>query len=361
MKNIIITIILLLFTNSNFGQNIYKYKQPKRLNDGWKTNTLKSQRIDTISIYKFFNQAINRDSKLHSILLIKDQELIIEEYFNDYNTEKQQDLRSATKSIISILIGIAIDKGYIDDINDPISKYLKEPKPQKNLSKQKESIRIKDLLTMSSGLDCNDWDKKSKGQEDKVYKKKDWLQYTLDLPMVNKPGEVANYCSMGVVLLAEIINQTSGMTIEQFANKHLFSPLEINHVNWGHTSEQEVISSAKRLYLNPRDMAKIGLLVLNKGNWDNKQIVSKKWIEDATSPKTKISNINYGYLWWEIPFKINNKIIKSIVATGNGGQYIMIFPEINLVTVFTGGAYNSEEDKLPFAIIENVFLPAYLY
>lgn len=360
IKNIVPLIIIALCLSSFcYGQHAYSYSQPKELEDGWKTNHLKSQKIDTAGIYQLFDQIQKGKSKLHSALLIKNDQIIIEEYFNGYAVNKQHDLRSTTKSIRAILMGIALDKGFIDSIDDPISKYLKNPVPKKNLDVRKEKITIKNLLTMSSGLDCNDWDNKSKGQEDKVYKKKDWLQYTLDLPMVNDPGTVSNYCSMGVVLIAEIISQASGMTIDTFAEQYLFNPLGITNISWNHTSNKDVISSGNRLYMTPRDMAKIGKLILNNGMWNEKQIVSKNWIVESTTPKTKITGIDYGYLWWNIPFKVKDKIIVSKVATGNGGQYIMVFPELDIITVFTGGAYNSQEDKLPFAIMQNIFLPTF--
>ena len=109
----------------------------------------------------------------------------------------------------------------------------------------------------------------------------------------------------------------------------------------------------------PRDMAKIGKLILNKGMWDEQQIVSEEWINESISLKTKITGIDYGYLWWTISFKVKDQKVLATVATGNGGQYIMIFPDHNMVAVFTGGAYNSQEDKLPFAIMQDVFLPTF--
>src|SRR5690606_26953897 len=160
------------------GQNTYTYSQPKQLNDGWKTSHLNSQRIDTSRIYQLFTQLQNGENKLHSVVLLKNSQIIIEEYFNGHSVNKQHDLRSATKSIVSILLGIAIDKGFIDRIDDPMLKYLKSKVPTKNLDKRKDEITIRHLITMSTGLDCNDWDKKSKGQEDRVYRKRDWIQYT---------------------------------------------------------------------------------------------------------------------------------------------------------------------------------------
>ncbi len=350
----------LLINTFCYGQNNYKYSQPKELGDGWKTNNLKSQGVDTTLIYRAFNQLKEEENKLHSALLIKDNQLIFEEYFNGHSPSQRHDLRSTTKSIRSILLGIAIDKGLIGSVDDPISKYIKSKVPKRNLDSRKDKITIRHLLTMSSGLDCNDWDKKSKGQEDRVYKKNDWIQYTLDLPMFNEPGTVSNYCSMGVLLVAEMISQASGMTIQEFAQSYLFDPLGITNVTWGHTSDKNVIPSGKRLYMTSRDMAKIGKLILNKGKWDEKQIVSEKWIEESTTPKIKITGIDYGFLWWNIPFKVGERVIVSKTATGNGGQYIMIFPELKMVAVFTGGAYNSQEDKLAFAMMNDIFIPTFI-
>ncbi|TGV00652.1 serine hydrolase domain-containing protein [Flavivirga rizhaonensis] len=360
MKNpAIFTIFILLVSSFCSAQNTYIYSKPKKLEDGWKTNDLQSQNIDSTLIIKLFNQLQIKENKIHSVLLVKNDQIIIEEYFGEHSVNNQHDLRSATKSITSILMGIAVDKGFVETVNDPISKYLNSLVPTKNLDERKKEITIKHLLTMSTGLDCNDWDKKSKGQEDKIYKKNDWLQYFLNLPMVNKAGTVSNYCTMGQILATEIISQTSGITIDKFAEKYLFNPLGISNVNWGHTSKKEIIPSGKRLYMTSRDMAKIGQLILNKGKWNGKQVVPEKWIEESTTSKTKITGIDYGYLWWNIPFKANGKIFVSKTATGNGGQYIMVLPELDMVAIFTGGAYNSQEDKLPFVIMKDIFLQTF--
>ena len=359
MKKTVTLIILHLFVNGFcYGQD-YVYFKPKNFGDGWRTSDLKSQSVDTALIYKLFTQLKGRKNEIHSVLVIKNNHILIEEYFNGQVYNQKHDLRSATKSITSILMGIAIDKGFVENVNDPISKYLKNFSSTKNLGERKNKITIKHVLTMSTGLDCNDWDKKSLGQEDKIYKKNNWLQYFLNLPMVNEPGAISNYCTMGQVLASEIISLTSGMTIDKFAEKYLFKPLNINHVTWGHTSKKEVISSGKRLYMTSRDMARIGQLILNNGKWNDKQVVSSKWIEESTTPKTTITGVDYGYLWWNVPFQVNDRIIFSKMATGNGGQYIMVFPDLDIVLVFTGGAYNSQEDKLPFAITKDVFLPTF--
>lgn len=345
----------------SFGQQPYTYQEPSLHSDGWKTSDLLSHQIDTTLLYKGFRQLAGAEHKIHSILIVKNDHLIFEKYYQDYSYDTLHDLRSVNKSIKSILMGIAIDKGFIESENDLISKYLKTPVPQKNLDPRKDNITIKHLLTMSTGLDCNDWDKKSKGQEDRVYKKKDWLQYTLDLPMVREPGEESFYCSMGTLLAAEIIQQASGMSLDAFAKKYLFDPLGITNIQRGHTTtNRKIISSAKRLYMTPRDMAKVGKLILQKGKWNEQQIVSESWITTATAVHTQITGIDYGYLWWQFPFVIQGKRTNVTLATGNGGQYIMVFPEQDIVIVFTGGAYNSQENKLPFKIVQDLILPSLL-
>lgn len=362
MKYFLTMLVLILATSLiSIAQNRYTYYQPVTMEDGWETNNLKSITSDTARLYAFFNQIIKEEHKIHSVLLAKNGQLIIEEYFNGYDVTKPHDIRSVTKSIKVLLLGIALDNGYIEDIDDPIAKYLKSHSPNKNIDERKDKITIRHLITMSAGWDCNDWDKKSKGQEDKVYKKKDWIQYTLDLPMIHEPGEVSSYCSMGVTIMTEMISQASGLSIDQFAAKYLFQPLGIKNYTWEHTSEKEVIQSSKRLHLTPRDLAKIGQLVLNKGNWKGKQIISSKWIEEMTTTHTSITGIDYGYLWWNIPFKIEERTFVSKTATGNGGQYIMVLPELEIVAVFTGGAYNSQEDKLPFTLLNNVLLPTFYH
>lgn len=343
------------------SQMPYKYVPPPDLGDGWETASLIDLGFPTDGIQQMCHWLKNEQHDIHSMLIIHKNKLVLEEYFNGYSTLQPHDLRSVTKSLRSILLGIAIDQGVISSINDPIFTYLKSHKPRKNISDLKYHITIENLLTMSSGLDCNDWDKKSKGQEDKVHKKKDWIQYTLDLPMIHEPGEVASYCSMGTILLAEIIDQASGMPIQAFAQQYLFEPLGVVDFSWGHTSEKDVIDAGKRLYMSPRDMAKIGQLILNEGKWQGKQVVSAKWIQEATASKTEITGIDYGYLWWNLPFPYQGKSYVAKAATGNGGQYILVFPELELTMTFTGGAYNSEKDKIPFAIVRDVLLPTFAH
>ncbi|MFC4096463.1 serine hydrolase domain-containing protein [Euzebyella saccharophila] len=354
----LLIIISVLCSVRAYTQSSYNYTPPIQKNDGLEVASLLEFTTDTTKLFKLLQQLNEQKNYIHSMLVLKDGQLLLEEYFNGQKPEEVHDLRSVTKSIRALLVGIAIDKGFIKSVDDSIEKYFGTVYSDVDWS-EKRNITIADLLTMSSGLDCNDWDKKSKGQEDRVHKKKDWIATTLQLPLVNEPGTVSNYCSMGTVLLAEIIKIVTGMEVDEFAKEYLFEPMGITHQKWGHTSDKKVITSGKRLYLRSRDLAKLGLLVAYQGNWKGNQLVSSNWIMEATTPKTKITNLDYGYLWWNIPLQSNGNIHISKTATGNGGQYIFVIPEEEMVVVFTGGAYNLPEDKLPFTIMQKAILPIF--
>ena len=340
------------------AQSNYQYHPPKSLDDGWPVQDLRTLDIDTPRIYALFNQLKNH--QLHSLLVVRDSQLLLEEYFGGYDQEKNQDLRSATKSMTGLLVGIAIDKGYIKSVDDPITDYLGDLAPKKNLDPRKQQITIRHLITMSTGLDCNDWDRRSKGQEDRIYKKRDWLQYFLDLPMINDPGQVCNYCTMGQVLAMELIARAAKQPIDAFAAQYLFDPLGIEAVVWGHTSKRkDILPAGKRLYMRPRDLAKIGRLVLQKGQWNGQTILSEAWIEQATSQQTLLRSTSYGFLWWNFSVMIGEYRYRASTAMGNGGQYLFVLPKENLVIVFTGGAYNSPKAQIPFAILREILLPTF--
>ena len=340
------------------SQNADAISDQTQLDSVWQVSKMWSKTLDSTKIASLIKVIEHTENGVESVLIGKKDTLLMDTYFKGYAPDIPHDLRSVTKGFIAILIGIAVDKGLIEDINDPIQKYLGPLKPLINKSETKSRITLKHLLTMSSGWDCNDWDKKSKGQEDKVYRKKDWLQYTLDLPMVNEPGQQSSYCTMGTILLAEILERVSGKSLEVFAQMHLFKPLGIRNYRWGHTSKANKLSSAKRLYLTPKDMAKIGVLVLNKGHWDKLQIVSENWIKQMTIPQPRLAGLPYGYLWFNNPFSDGTKLHNAMVSTGNGGQYIIVFSETQWIIVFTGNAFNSEKDKLPLSWVQQYILPA---
>jgi CubicO group peptidase (beta-lactamase class C family) len=204
---------------------------PQQLNDGWHVAKPKNEGVDEDRLKKMLQKVADNDYRnIHSIILAKNNKLILEAYFHGYDKDAAHDLRSATKSITSFLTGIALDKGYIPSINTPIIDYFSSSVLSQNTEKQK--ITVKHLLTMSSGLECNDRIVSSRGNEEKMYKKEDWVSYILNLPMVDHPGESYSYCTVGAVVLGKTIEQSTGMEIEAFSKAFLFEPLGIKNYAW---------------------------------------------------------------------------------------------------------------------------------
>ncbi|MBT6120799.1 serine hydrolase [bacterium] len=338
---------------------------PEDIGDGWETGSIHSV-LNTNNNFesKDFAKIIEKNhfKNIHSILIVKNGVLLFESYFHGYTREKEHDLRSSTKSLLSLLVGIAQDNKLLN-INNPIQTYLPEHQKSVLWSEKKKLISIEHLLLMKSGLDSDDWNKNSPGFELKMYKSKDWSQFILKQAVTADPGKSFRYSTGGTVLLGRVLSNAVQESIPSYSKKVLFDPLEIRDPQWQKTPSNQT-DTGGHLYLKPRDMAKIGQIVLDKGRWKNKQIVSQQWIENSTKPRTIIPKqehleLSYSYLWWHHDFVVNNKRVKSTIAWGNGGQFIFIIPDLDMVTVFTGGNYNSVRTLQPFEILEKNILPLF--
>ncbi|MDM0039031.1 serine hydrolase [Variovorax sp. J22G21] len=294
---------------------------------------------------------------LRSMLVMRRGKLVLETYWNGRDGNVQQDIRSATKSVTSLLLGIAVDRGLVKSVQEPVRTYLGSIYPESALLKQ--DVKVEHLLTMRSGAACNDHDGGSPGQEDKMYRERDWVGFFLALPMANPAGEAAHYCTGGVVALGRILAATSKASVPEFANNALFDPLGITGARWSRFDNGRQTDTGGHLFLRPQDMLRIGQLVLQGGVWNGRQLVSRAWIEQSTREHTRIDNRRpYGYLWWPQPAPYRGRQVRAILADGNGGQYIFVVPELELVAVFTGGNYNSRKAQRPFEIMSKYILPA---
>jgi CubicO group peptidase (beta-lactamase class C family) len=181
-----------------------------------------------------------------------------------------------------------------------------------------------------------------------MYPTADWVKFTLELPMAGKPGDEARYCSGNVMTLARIIEKASGKSLYVFAKENLFDPIGARDYKWEFKPDSSQMNTFGQLYIKPRDMAKFGLLYLNKGKWNNRQVIPETWINESLTPHTTIDNTAYGYLWWHPWLNVNGIRNDATAARGNGGQRIYLRPDLNMVVVITGGNYNSESssDKL---------------
>ncbi|MEM7734938.1 MAG: serine hydrolase [Deinococcota bacterium] len=295
------------------------------------------------------------EHKLHSLLVVKDGQLAFEEYYNGYSRHTPQDLRSTTKSITSLLVGIAIEQGYLTSVDASMMDYLGNAYPDIT---DKDDISLRNLLTMSSGLDCDDSDRSTRGQEDRMYRSSDWVRYFLGLDVVNPSGDVTRYCTGGVVALGEVIAQATDEDFAMFADRVLFEPLDIRNYQWARFDGDSKVDSGGHLLLTPQGMAKLGMLVLAEGNWQGQQLVSRQWIAQSLQPYTEINGVDYGFLWRQYNIPQGGQNVDVFTAQGNGGQVIFIVPAFDLVAVSTAGYYNSPGAQIPYQLFFSYILPA---
>jgi CubicO group peptidase (beta-lactamase class C family) len=342
----------------------YHLQTPEDLSDGWPIARASQLGIDEQVIEYIVERFVNDESykKAHSMLIAREGKLLVEEYFYDESPEKPHDLRSANKSITSILVGIAIDQGLIGSVDDSVANYFPEYQATFNSSASKKDITIKHLLTMSSGLDANDWNRDSPGNENKVYRlKEDWVKLFFELELINQPGSTFAYSTLGEIALRALLANVSGMSLNEFADQNLFTPLGIVDQQWTlklYGREDVPI----RVELTSRDFLKLGQLYLNKGMWHGRRIVSEDWVAQSTSTHTRtnekrLGNPEYAYLWWRHTFEVDGKTIRGFQAQGAGGQFLFVFPELDAVLVFTSDNYGRSRQINPLKIVKHELAP----
>ena len=336
--------------------------------DAWIVSTLDAESLNPEPIIEATNRIQDQEYKnIHSLLIVRNGKLVYEEYFAgidgrkgfvEFDKDKLHDLRSVSKSITSTLIGIAIDRGYIESIDVPIFQFF--PEYAEHLTDEKNRITLKHLLTMTAGFE---WDQSGAHQsepdslnsEAQMENSSDFIEYVLSKEMSEEPGERFNYNSGCTILLAGVIKNVSGMHADQFADKYLFRPLGIKRLYWWRTANGLPQTHAG-LLLRPRDMAKIGQIYLDQGRWKGRQIVPAAWVSESTKPH--FENERYGFGWWLNNFSLHGRALKGYVAAGNGGQFIFVIPDIHMVIVFTGGNYGSSIADQAFKIVNEYVLPA---
>lgn len=339
----------------------YEYQLPKRRPDGLEVGNLFQLKQNPKPLLDLCDQIINRNiENVHSILIIKDGRLVFEEYFRGHDADTKHSIASVTKSVVSLLVGMAIDKGFIPDVDQKVMDYFPDSISETNRAVW-EPMRLHHLLTMSAGLD---WDAITFPRDDprqtthQMYDSRAPIAFVFSRKALAEPGRVYNYNSGLTLLLGEIIKRATGTSADQFAREHLFKPLGISDFVWDRF-ENGVIAADGGLHLRPRDMAKIGLLVLNAGSHNERRIVSKSWIFESTRKHIFGNGVGYGYQWRRSTVALAGNQIDVVYASGLGGQRIFILPKLDVVTVITskthfnsGGGSKAErlflESILPF-------------
>ena len=310
---------------------------------------------------------------IHSILISKGNKLIYEQYYNGFEKDSLHDSRSSFKSITSLLVGIAIDKGLMKDVNQKVYTFFPGYKTFDNYDDRKKSMTIKDLLEMRSGFDCEEFND-TKDCEDVMINTNDWVKFSLDLPMKNAPGKVWAYTSCDPMIISGIIKHVAHMSIVDFAKKYLFAPMGIVNYKWTVDSSGNGMTAGS-FYIRPDDMLKIGQMVKDEGMYKGKHIISAKWIKESTIATIPIPDFSfvkssrstvaipqptyYSYYWYREQLKTKEYTEDLLFASGNGGQYIMIIKKLDMVIIFTQGNYNDRRAKQAFDILARYIIPPY--
>jgi CubicO group peptidase (beta-lactamase class C family) len=298
---------------------------------------------------------------LHSLLVWRRGRLVAEEYFYEYDSQRSHQMRSATKSVVSALVGIAIDKKLIASDTERVAPLLPyggfaNPDPRK------AQLTLRDLLTMRSGFACDDWNGDSPGNESKMYQSADWPKFVLDLPMIDAPGTKGSYCSGNVAVAGRIVERATKMPLRSFAQANLFGPLGIRDVRWNYTLTSSNAATFAQVYLRPRDMLKLGILFHQHGAWNGRQVIPRAWVDRSTAKWSHVGDQDYGYFWWhqwiDVATPSGTKRVEMVAASGNGGQKIYLIPSLDAVVVMTGGNYNTNSPST--AIMRGELLPAML-
>jgi len=360
------------------------YVPPRAFDDGMAVGALDEVGIDAAIVARAVTAIEEgRHGAVHSMLIVRDGKLVFEKYFPghdfqydaagyrgkwiSHNRHSTHTVMSVGKSFVSACIGIAVDHGFIESVDQSVFDFL--PEHQHLNTDGKGEITIEHLLTMTSGLQWLEWGASNTSPDSDLFKLwidcEDQITCVLGKPMADAPGTSFVYNGGGMILLGEILKNASGMDIEDFSAQYLFEPLGIDAPEWKRF-ESGVADASGGFYITPRDMAKFGVLYLNNGVWDGAQIISKEWVAwSATTyegnnrikiPGEDAGRVGYTYTWWTNRVSGPDGKLDLYYANGWGGQKIIVIPDLEMVVVFTGGNYVSKNTH--FRILGKHLLPA---
>lgn len=294
----------------------------------WPTSTPEAQGMRSQAVADYLLMLSDPGLTVDSVMIVRHGYVVAEAYYAPSTADTRFTLYSTTKSVISALIGIAVEQGHIASIDEPVLSFFPD-RTVANLDAQKEAMTLRDLLTMGSGFECDvSTDPES---ENAVNESDDGIQATLDLPMASAPGSQWRYCNLNFLLLSAILETATGQSAKDYAMANLFEPIGISDVAWA-TTPMGGNGGAAGLQLSLRDLAKFGYLYQRGGEWNGEQIVPAEWVADSLANQLSTPfGTGYGYGWW---------VFEGLggMALGAGGQYIFVIPGIDVLLTATGSA-----------------------
>ncbi len=346
------------------GQTIpYHYQKPAQLPDGIHTGAAGPDLLPRSVAERLVNGVIDGAfPDLRSILVYRKGALVLEEYFYGYDPGRPHQMRSLTKSVISLLAGAAADRALIRP-GEPALALLGYA-AYENPDPRKATVTLTDLLSNQSGFDCNDHDGASPGNEVKLYETADWAKAFVDLPMAADPGTIGRYCSGAFLTAGRIIERATGKPLPDFAQEALLGKLGIQRDDWhwDFTLNRSQRNEFGQIYLRPRDMLKLGMLIQQRGEWQGRRVLSASWIDAAVARQSRVDDSDYGLGIWHRWFRVQTRSgavrVETLMLSGNGGQKVFLVPSLDLIAVFTGASFNQESPVNEMMV--RVLLPALL-
>lgn len=360
--------------------NTYNYSIPLVYDDGLETASLESVGLDSVPIKQMMNFVnATKGHTIHNILIIKNNKLVFEEYFEGhallwsavdmngelmkYTKDTDHFMASVSKSVTSVVVGIAVKEGLITSVNNKIIGYF--PEYADILTGEKANITIQQLLSMSCGLELDESTysyNDSRNELRQVMTMDDPIAYILSKPLQSTPGTHFSYSSGTGIVLSAIIEKVSGEKFLDYANAKLFEPLRSEGGVW--TSIHNGLTFASGgLYFKARELSKIGLLFLNNGIWEGNEIITPDWIDQSqhefiSTNNAFFRNSSYGYQWWNTEFIVNGVSQKCFFAAGWGDQFMFIIPGLDMIIEFNSGNYTGTSRISPFTLLDNYILEA---
>ena len=347
-------------TPAGTADSAYVYRVPERTGDGWETAPLADVGMREAPLVQLMTElrAIT-DHQVHSVLVVRQGKLVFEEYFpgrqfllgryttgTGFDRDDRQNLASVTKSVTTTLLGIALDQGAVSSVHEPVFGFFPEHADLVSQDPRRGGMTLEHLLVMTSGLRWNDevvpYTEPGNDMV-RMFTSADPIRFALATTVYAAPGTDFEYCNANTNIVGEVVARATGRRLDAFAAERLLEPLGITDYRW-QTIRGDVVFASGDLLLRPRDMAKIGQLFLNRGEWNGRRVVSSQWVDSATARRVTPDGPHawadgYGYGWWRWDIPIDGVVHRVYMASGWGGQWIVVSPQDDLVFVSTGESY----------------------
>jgi CubicO group peptidase (beta-lactamase class C family) len=338
------------------GADVWNYEPPHPTDDGWPVGTLAGAGLRQGPIAGVMHGIVAlrspdlRSQYIQSVAIARHGRLVLDEYFYGFTASTPHDVRSAGKSVTTLLVGRAIEETHRFAPQTAVLSFLPEYLPVANDDPRKRRMTVANLMTMSSGLACDDNDDNSPGNEDTMQSQTgqpDWYRYTLDLPNQYDPGSRAVYCTAGINLLGTVVSRATGVPLDQYFYERFARPMQFRqYAMWLMPPPTNAAYMGGGDYFTPRDFLKFGELFLSHGTWNGRLVIDESWLKESVEQRSIMNEDavgegdRYGYGWHLASLAVGGQRYEVFNAGGNGGQLMAVVPRLDMAVMVTAGNYN---------------------